>query len=162
MTTPCKKQLKNTILLTAFLPLLLLLSFSDVRADGDYAYRDPNGNTVVLPPRPVILFSNPGILKKDAPRHTPEIENKIRRSGLEHIRVLVVRLPEPITDNQKDPIQKIYVLDKDNLVVGYHQFKTGEQKTEIVLNGIINYVQIYVECANHGLWRKSMRFENAQ
>ncbi len=161
MTTPCKR-LKKTILLTAFLPLLLLLSFSDLRADGDYVYHDPKGNDVILPSRPVILFSNPGILKKDAPRHTPEIQSKIRRSGLEHIRILTFRLPEPVKENQKDPVEKIYVLDKDNIMVGYHKFEIGEQEAEIPLNGIINFVQVYVECTDHGLWRKSIRFENAQ
>ncbi len=118
---------------------------------------DSLGNTITLPSRPIFSIDAPGVWTNIAGRHSPEISTKIRKDGLETVRRLLVKLPQPVVKDEKDPIQAIYVSDKEGLIIGYHKFTPGEQEIEMPINGNINYMQIYVECQNHGLWQKNLR-----
>ncbi len=136
--------------------LALLLHPALLRAED--AFRDAGGNEIYLPTdKPVISLASPGIWKSVSGFHEPQIFTKVRKDGLEAVRILKIRLPYPIVKDDEDPLKAVYVLDKDGLIVGYHEFSVGEQGIQMVINGIINYIQIFVECPKHGLWRKEIR-----
>lgn len=154
-----KPSLKIAVLLTAFWLIILLFSFREGKA-ADYVFKDSDGNEVHLPSNlPVFLLDTPGVLAPIAPAHTPEIKTKIRKEGLESVREMTLQLPEPVRDDKKDRIKKIYLLDKDELIIGYYAFQPREQEASFRMNGIINYIRLVVECSHHGLWRKDIRFE---
>jgi desulfoferrodoxin (superoxide reductase-like protein) len=159
-----KKRFKRSFHLTAFFSLFLLLTFSPappaLTMDLEPSFRDSTGNTVVIPNRPIVLIQKPGIWQHVVDRHTPVIKTRIRRDGLEMTRIMTVRLPEPVKEDQKDKITKAYVVEKDGVIVGFYQFEIGEQEAEMAMTAVINYVQVYVECAAHGLWRQDLRFSS--
>ena len=152
------KSAKTAILLTAFLSTILSFSFGPVFADSDYVFRNQKGDPVNLPNRLVIPVKKPGIWQHVAARHQVEIKSKTRKLGLETVRFITFRLPEPVRADQKDKITQLYVLDKDGLIIGAHEFAVGEQEYVLKISGVINYVQIYLECASHGLWQQDLRF----
>ena len=123
---------------------------------GDYKFLDPEGNEIIFPKnKPVFSEDYPGPWKGLESFHEPLATWKIKKEGLETIRRILIRVPHPAEDPESGYIRAIYVLDKDGLVVGYHAFhKDKEITAEVRVNGVINYVQIYVECTKHGLWRK--------
>ena len=64
------------------------------------------------------------------------------------------------TESPLGVIDKIYVLDKDGLVVAYDPFIGMLEKAEskMKFNGVINYIRIYVETTKHGTWLYELRF----
>ncbi len=127
---------------------------------SDYKFVDSEGHDVALPHQPIYTVADPGPWKGLELQHLPQATWHMRQQGLEMIRILVVRVPHAMGDKNKGRIEAIYVLDKDDLIIGYHAF--GAMKKEAVadiwINGVINYVQIVVGCSRHGLWKKTFRF----
>ena len=58
----------------------------------------------------------------------------------------------------KDKIINLYVLDKDGLVVGFYVFSALRREYTLNLSAVINYIEVYTECTDHGLWRQDLRF----
>ncbi len=133
--------------------LLMFFSFSAALAD-DYVFRNKEYKEVGLPKRPVILMKAPGILLNSAPSHTPTIQIKSRREGLQTLRLLEFDFPDMPSGDGKIAL---YVLDKDNLIIGYADLSAGERHAEILINSVINYAKIYVECSKHGLWFEELQ-----
>lgn len=160
---PQKSLVKKITYLTAFGLIILLFSFSPLQAASDYAYKDESGENIGLPlDLPIILLNKPAALSHVAPYHTPEIKTRIRKEGLEWVRELTMKFTKPIPKPLKDKITKIYILDKDYLIVGYAVLRPSKPQAVFRLNGIINYIQIYIQCDEHGLWREDLRFEKAK
>lgn len=137
--------------------LLLLIPQTGARSAED-PFRDASGNEIYLPEaKSVISFTDPGIWKPVAGLHEPSVKTKVRKEGLENVRVIKVRFASPIAKDDPDAVKAVYLLDKDAIIVGYHAFSAGEQETEISINGVINYIHILVECPRHGLWTKEIR-----
>jgi desulfoferrodoxin (superoxide reductase-like protein) len=150
---------QNKRRLVFFVSLFLISSLGPVFGDSDYKYIDKLGNEVHLPlEKPLYTQKNPKEFGKVAHFHVAEVKTRVRRSGLEMIRIVTLTVPHPMND-KSNRIQKIYVADKDGLVVGYHLFEPSEESasTELRMNGIINYLQIFVECSNHGVWYQEDR-----
>lgn len=146
---------KQLFLLTAFTFLILRANFV-AYSYSEYSFRDTSGNEVNLPDRPQISLDSPGALIKIAPEHTPKIHIKTRHDGLEAVRVLEFELSAPVTKDQSDPLLAIYIADKDGLMIGHKSLNPGDYKFSIVINGVINFVYLYVECQDHGLWTKTL------
>ncbi len=127
----------------------------------DYAFRDEMGNDVKLPKdKPVYSRKNPGPWAADtALLHEPEVEWSMRKTGLESVRILKISFSHPVSEKEGQ-IQKVYLADKDGLIIGYKAFETDAKNfsAEFKINSVINYVRIYVECSKHGLWGNEMRF----
>lgn len=137
------------------------LSVTAAFAQNDYKFMDEDGNEVVFPAEvPVYSAKNPGPWEDLESIHAPEVISYLRKQGLEDVRILTIKLLHPMKEGEKGRIQAIYIFDKDHYVIGYHPFKPGEGKAEaeIWINGIINYVQIYVHCSRHGMWQTEERF----
>lgn len=152
----------QTSLYLSFVLLLGLMMSplpAGISGDEEYVYVDPSGRIIRLPKKPFYTAAKPGPWKaEDAVAHKPEVTFRMRTEGLENIRILQVKATHPIEkDNQ---ITDIYVLDKDDIVVGYYHFPPGitEYKGEIWINSVINYLQVYVDCGKHGMWRNEVRF----
>ncbi len=149
-------------------PVLLILSallvFSPplpAYADGDpdYRFKDSYGNVIENPVfETAYSDKSPGPWKGKEAMHTPRIKAIIRKDGLEMTRVLTVSVDHP-DDDSDGRIEALYLLDKDGLVVGHESFKKDHViEAEMWLTSVINYVQIYVKCTKHGVWRKEVRF----
>ncbi len=143
-----------------YLLLCLFTSFSLSFAESDYEFKDNYGNTVVFPAQSIVNLDKLRKPSKEAIAHTPAVKSRIKKEGLHLLRVLEISLPN--FDSKQDTIQAIYVLDKDNLIVGYHSFKkkpyNPDSEIEVEFDGIINRVAVYVECSEHGLWGKGVQF----
>lgn len=143
------------LVIFTFLPLLFA---SQVTAE-DYVFRDARGNEVLLPTgRPVYSRKSSGPWAGLSGIHEPKTEWVLRKEGLEDVRVLKLSFSHP--SGEKDGrIERIYLADKDGYVVGYKVVSEKEQPVnlEFKLNGVINYLRIYVDCSVHGLWGAEMR-----
>lgn len=151
------KNVKTAILLTALLAPILAFSFPPSWADTYDLIkpkRDPDG----LPDRQIVFIQNPGIWQHVVARHTVHMKSRVQKQGLEMVRILKFRLPEPITEEQKDKITNLYVIEKDGQVIGRYEFEVGDQEFTLNISAVINYIQVYVECASHGLWRRDVQF----
>lgn len=136
--------------------------FSQTAFAQDYVFKDQEGNEVALPKNvPIYSPSNPGPWKEQASLHFPKVKSKYRRDGLEKIRVLYFELPHPVRDEKLGSIESIFVLDKDGLIIGYYRFNLFDQtaQAKVKINGVINYVQIYIVCSRHGVWKFERRFD---
>jgi hypothetical protein len=121
-------------------------------------FRDASGNEIYLPKtKSVISFAAPGIWQSVAGMHEPSVKTKVRKEGLENVRVIKIRFSSPIAKDDPDAVKAVYLLDKDAIIVGYHAFSAGEQEAEFSINGVINYIHLLVECPRHGLWTKELR-----
>lgn len=150
-------------------PLLILAVLcavipSRAGADGDldYTFKDKDGNLVTFD-RNQTFYSktSPGPWKGLEAAHEPRVKAVIRKDGLEMTRVVSLEVSHDMEEEGKNgKIKAIYLLDKDGLVVGYEKFgKTrSEAKMEVWLNSVINYVEVYVECSQHGIWLKKIYF----
>ena len=125
-----------------------------------YKYKDAGGNDIVLPTdKPIYSQTNPGPWKGQEKSHLPVvIKSRLRQFGLEDVRIINFSIPHPMTE--KSRITRIYILDKDNYVIGYYKFPETAKKAEaqIRFSGVLNYVQVYVQCSEHSLWRTELRF----
>lgn len=137
--------------------LLTSLSCGVAFAQSDYTFTDAQGNEITLPKGPVFSEQNPGPWKGLESIHMPEVSRKIRKEGLETIQILTVRISH--SSGTENKIKAVYLLDKDDLIIGYKAFKPEDQELafEPRINGNLNYVKIYADCADHGLWRKDVR-----
>ena len=146
--------LAGVFLVTAFFLIPPALSLAE-----DYAFRDRQGNEVQLPQgQPIYSRKNPGPWAKLSAIHEPKVEWSSRKVGLEDIRILKLSFSHPSSEKE-GRLEKIYLADKDGLVIGYKIFtaKDKNYKAEFQLNGVINYVKIYIECSRHGLWGAEVR-----
>ena len=149
----------------SFLPYLFILAWlgsSPVPAfsDGDYKYLDENGNDVIFSmPDTVYTLSNPGPWIQEANQHIPKVEFHNRSDGLENIRIITFIIPHPMEDKSKGLIDKIYILDKDGLIIGYHVFSPSDKKAvfRTKINGVINYAKVYIFCSKHGAWMTELK-----
>ena len=135
-----------------------------LRADNDYKFVDQAGDEIILPRDvPVYTRENPGPWKKTLGTHEPRIKTRVRKAGLEAIRVLDVTVPHPMgTENEEEGlIERIYVTDKDGLMIGYYKFSEADKRAEarMLINGNINYFEIFVQCSRHGMWRSNYRID---
>jgi desulfoferrodoxin (superoxide reductase-like protein) len=112
---------------------------------------------IKLPAGPYYTETNPGPWKDQIQAHIPVVTTKTRKSGLELIRIVEVSVPHPI--DKKNTIMAIYVTDKDGIFIGYKAFTYSSEKLsgEFTINGVINYFEVYVQCAKHGVWKKTFR-----
>lgn len=126
-------------------------------AADEYSFVSPEGEQIEYPSG-VIPFSpaNPGPWKGFEPMHQINLDSRIRKQGLEQIRILRIRMNHPMGTKEAGTIQRIYVADKDNLMIGFEEFpeNSKEVDVEIWINGVINYIQVIVECSKHGFWRR--------
>lgn len=127
---------------------------------GGYRFVDPvSGEEVHFPDKlPVYTKESPGPWKGLEADHAVAVESRLKKEGLETRRIVHLSLSPGKDTNLK----AVYVLDKDQLIIGYHKInpKKPVYDAEINITSVINYIQVYVECAKHGLWRKSFRFTN--
>ena len=129
-------------------------------AQDDYKFKDGEGNEITFPKDvPAYSAKNPGPWKGLEAIHHPEVSSHLRKQGLEAVRILKIKIPHPMKEDEKGRIQAVYVFDKDRYVIGYHPFKMGERdaEAEIWINGIVNYVVICVHCTRHGMWFTEVR-----
>ena len=120
---------------------------------GDYKFLDAAGNEVLLPTDlPIYTQKKPGPWKGHEKEHRVAIRTKLRTAGLEMNYELTLFIPHPMTE--KDRVEAIYLVDKDGLIVGYKAFTTSasEASAKILINGVINYIQVYILCT-HSLWK---------
>ncbi len=143
------------LLLTVCLPL--------ARTEQAGHYTDKDGNPLAAP-KTAYSLENPGTRKKEAADHDPVITSRRLKQGLETTWVFKAALPQhPLPKTKKRdtefPIKAIYLVDKDGIVVGYQEFTIddAEASYETKINGIINYLEVYVECREHGTWLKKVR-----
>ncbi len=125
---------------------------------SDYQFQDEDGNKIHLPDLPVYWKEKPGPWRGLETVHDPIVKARTKREGLEMTRVMRILVNHDKADGY---IKAFYVLDKDKLIIGYHAFKENAGpavETEIMITSVINYVEIYVECSKHGLWKKIYRF----
>ena len=141
---------------------LTLLASSIVTANEEYT--DEDGNPVKLPDaKTAYSLENPGPWKKEVAFHDPVIKSRILVQGLEMTRVLKITIPHPMGQTAKGvkklSIKAIFLVDKDGTVVGYHSFSADDSEAvyETKLNSVINYLEIFVECRQHGVWLKKVR-----
>ena len=149
------KRLRPFPVLLALLLLLPSRGFAQ-----DYKFLDEWGTEVTFPKDvPIHSMKNPGPWGKVASLHLPQVKVSYRNEGLEKILVLHITLNHPMLDAKLGSIKKIYIVDKDNLIVGYHEFKAKDKRaeTKISVNGVINYVQIYIFCSKHEGWTSELR-----
>jgi hypothetical protein len=145
---------RNGILLLgiAFFSALLPVQ---VLADSDYKFVDEYGDEVLVPTDiPMHTERTPGKFSKEAASHKPKVAISTRYDGLETIRIVDMVIPHEIAEGEEI---KIYLTDKDGLVVGYKRFSTGPLKGRFKINGVINYLQIYVICPQHEGWHYEIR-----
>lgn len=153
---PDKIRFKSSFLIFT----LFFLFFSFPASAEDYAFRDQYGNEVNVPKgKPIYSRKKPGPWAGLHGSHEPKIEWSLRKEGLEDIRVLKITYTHPFSEKE-GRIEKIYLTDKDGLVVGYKAFEEKDKTftAKFKINGVINYIQIYTECSRHGLWGAEMRF----
>ncbi len=149
----------NTLLIFC----LLLTSFPFPSSAEDYRFFDEEGNEVVFPGAPSYFTQkNPGPWSsQEAGLHAIKVKAKFRKSGLENIRILKFTILHPPASKGKvksnDSISAVYLLDKDNLLIGFQLFdqQTKKYEFECRINGIINYVQVYIYCGKHGIWKSA-------
>ncbi len=145
--------------------LLGAVFFSLPLAAGENDFLDEASGAVIALPknRPLYTRADPGPWHGLEGLHDPRLTSKIRKEGLENIRRIFVRIPHPPAVNDDDSIKAVYLLDKDGIVVGYRGFEKVDKvfEAEIRINGVINHLQVYVECAHHGLWRWDYRLQGA-
>ena len=121
-----------------------------------------NGKSVKIPDLPIYDSKNPGPLAEQLAFHRPTLKLKRRKEGLEDTWRLTITIPHPIVEDPKKMVTAVYVTDKDNIIVGYLGFSAGDTLSgEIRLNGILNYIQIYVYCLEHGLWKSEYRLSRS-
>ncbi|MSR77235.1 MAG: hypothetical protein EXS63_03265 [Candidatus Omnitrophica bacterium] len=147
------------------LPFFLILAIFAIASPpcpaNDYQISDENGQEIKLPPSVIIYTqTHPGGWKKEATLHAPKIKSHIRYSGLEQIRIVTIEIPHPMQDETLGAIQKIYILDKDALIIGYREFHAWDKKATFLvkLNGVINYIKVFITCSKHGDWLSEIRF----
>lgn len=155
---------KKLLTLTSSVIIAILSISAPCFADSDYKFKDQYGNEIEFSEsNPFFTQKNPGPWKNFKEFYKPEIKVKRRKAGLEDITYLIIAYPHhPMKDEEDELglIQKIYVLDKDGLTIGYDPFisETKNATVEIQLNGIINYVKIYAESSKHGTWLYEFRY----
>ena len=127
-------------------------------------YIDENGEPVEKPSsKTAHSIENPGANKEMAALHDPILVSRKLVRGLETTRILTITVTHPIpktrTKTTVFPIEAICLVDKDGLVVGYRSFSMDDHEIsfETRLNGVINYLEIYVQCREHGTWLKKVR-----
>lgn len=128
-------------------------------ASQDYSYRDVDGGVINIPTSASIYTeTSPGPWKDLIKQHIPVLTPKIRKEGLELIRILEFEITHAGAE-EKNTVKGITVADKDGLVIGYAAFlpKTKNLKAKMTINGVINYIEVYVECTEHGVWKKTFR-----
>jgi len=142
----------------------LVIGTSLAHAQDDYKFLDESGKEIIFSrDDPFHTSSDPGSWKEFGGIENMEVKSRIRREGLEMIRILFISIPHRAAeDTEEDHIEALFVLDKDGLIVGYDDKLTSEEgvklTSEIWINGIINYVEIYVKHTKHGTWKKKFRF----
>ena len=163
MLDPIRLRLRRVLIVGYLLPLVPFLFLClNVHAEEDYKFIDSGGKEILFPKStPIFSRSNPGPWKGSEQLIEPQLDTRIRRQGLEMIRILEIRIPYPAGSAGDNRLQALYVLDKDGLIIGYQKFDPEEEYffADIWINGIINYIQIYIESSRNGLWRKEFHFE---
>ncbi|MBN1689310.1 MAG: hypothetical protein JW893_09425 [Candidatus Omnitrophica bacterium] len=86
----------------------------------------------------------------------PQIRLTVRKDGLETIKVIKIEVPYKPSEDGSERVISFFLLDKDNLIVGYQKFDFGTKKYkgEIWINGIINYIQVYILTSTKGMWKE--------
>lgn len=145
-----------------FLLLCLALAAAPVSAEVE-DYVDALGDPVTAPDaKKSFSAEKPGVWKAEAAFHDPAVKSRKLVQGLETTRILTVSVPHPLdkTGNKnKQPIKAIYLVEKDGMLIGYDSFSEDDAKQvvyETRMNGVINYVEIFVECRRHGMWHKKV------
>jgi len=144
------------------LAILLLFVPSLLQGQDDYKYVDRYGNEIKMPKDvPIYTSQKPGPWTGLESLHEPFLKTRVRLEGLETILVLDLTVRHPMGTETKEEtgrIQAIYVLDKDDLMIGYSAVPPdeilNEVKAKIWINGVINYVKVYVLCSKHDFWLK--------
>lgn len=131
-------------------------------SQGDYKYLDENGEEIILTlPEIVYTSKNPGPWIQEGSLHIPKIESHLRNDGLEHIRIITFSMSaHPMEEKSDNRITKVYIVDKDSQLIGYHSFSAWDKKAifRTKLNGVINYIKVYVICSKHGAWMNEYTF----
>ncbi len=147
-----------------FLTLLIMSAALPYASASLQEFSDEEGNTVSMPdPKKVQSLEKAGALPKEAAFHEPVISTRKLVQGLETTRIIKITVPHPLTaldgKDKKTPVKAIYLVDKDGIVIGYDYFSAEKSEAvyETKINGIINYLEIYVECREHGIWLKKVR-----
>lgn len=144
-----------------FLIGFFALLSTPLEAASDYRFFDPEtGNEVLFPQvDEIYTLKRPGPWKPSVAQwHLPVLKPKFRKEGLENVRMLELTIPHPM-DKAQGEIQAVYLKDKDGLLIGYQEFPPliKNYQASFRLNGVINYVQIYVFCSRHGAWETEVR-----
>lgn len=144
--------------------ILIFLTLCIPPAKAEEGYTDEDGNPIVVPnAKTAYSLEKPGIHQKDAAAHDPVLTSRLLVQGLETTRVLKITVAHPLPKTYKKgakfPIKAIYLVDKDGIVVGYRTYSIDDTQVlfETKINGVINYLEIYVECREHGTWLKKIR-----
>ncbi len=144
---------------TAVLALgLLMLARPASAGDPNYRFVDDEKNVITLPTHLEIYSKEmPGPWKGHEEEHDPHAKFRIFKEGLESTRVVTIRI---VHKQEEGPVKAVYVADKDGLVIGYAKFKKDAKslEAEMKINSVINYIEIYVECGKHSLWKTAYRF----
>lgn len=150
-------------LLTAlFIAILALCPHApEGAAQSDYKYLDEEDNEIIFPVVSTVWtqsFRGPWS-EEQARWHLPRVEARFRKDGLENIRFVTLTFEHPPGKSKEGAIKNVYLRDKDELIVGYRAFGLKETAFEFRtrLNGVVNYLDIHVFCAEHGVWKSEVR-----
>lgn len=156
-----KSWLSVPVFLSWLIIVLIFIFCPSAWSNEDYKFLDQDGNEIVLPwDVNFYTLQNPGPWSKVAHLHEVKVSTYFRHEGLENIRVVALDIPHPMHNEKLGTIQKIYLLDKDRLIIGFYDFSFIEKqaKAKIKINGVINYVQIFIVCSKHEGWKSEARF----
>ena len=158
------RWMRRGLWIFSFAGVLLVFPFQ-AAAEQTSKYIDMEGNEVPGPDiHSYFTLNSPGPWKQVADLHFPKIEAHFRKEGLENVRMVDIQVPHPLNDKRLGTITQIFVMDKDHLIVGYQTFDKLSRRASLKLtvNGVINYLEIYVVCSAHGTWKTSLRLPLAK
>lgn len=164
------KRVKNSVMKPSILIKFLIIGVlcispqsSIVYAQGDYTLVDSRGNEITLPTDiPVYSEKSPGPWPPEAIDFIkPEIVSWVRKDGLEDIRVITVSANNPFSEEVKKNhyIKSFYIVDKDGIIISFRAFSEdleGPATAKFLINGVINRLDVYVEFAEHSLWKTDL------
>ncbi len=143
------------------LGIFLLLSPNPAQTASDYKYIDEDDNEIIFPAVTTVWTqSSRGPWSEEEARwHLPHVEARFRKDGLENIRFVRITLDHPPGKSKDGTLKAIYLRDKDQLIIGYHSFSPSDKVFEFKsrLNGVVNYLEIFVFCVDHGVWKSEVR-----
>lgn len=145
----------------AFASLLLIL-WATLLSSGPSFAEDADEEVIYPSTAKIHTEKDPGVWDTDGMKaFMPEIKFKIRKSGLETIRLMEFRFSETVLskDSKDIPVKAIYLRDKDLLILGYKDLSKTIPKKPFTFsfNGIINSVELTIESKEHGVWKENIR-----